>query len=85
MKFSAAFRQTLLHFDLKAADLAEKTGLTPVQISQFRNEGRNIRIDRLERILQALPIETRSYLLDLMKVDDPTVLEDMKSTDSNET
>lgn len=62
MKFSEAFRETLFRFDLKGADIAAKTGLTATQISKFRN-GENLRIDSVEKILEALPDEAREYML----------------------
>jgi transcriptional regulator with XRE-family HTH domain len=62
MKFSDAFRETLFRFNIKGADLAEKSGLTPTQVSKFRN-GENLRIDSVERILEALPDEAREYML----------------------
>lgn len=65
MKFSEAFRETLFRFNLKGADLAQASGLTPTQISKFRN-GENLRIDSVERILEALPDEAREYLLVLV-------------------
>jgi transcriptional regulator with XRE-family HTH domain len=62
MKFSEAFRETMFRFNLKGAELAEKTGLTPTQISKFRN-GENLRIDSVERILEALPENAREYMM----------------------
>ena len=62
MRFSEAFRETLFRFNLKGADLAERSGLTPTQISKFRN-GENLRIDSVERILAALPEDAREYML----------------------
>jgi transcriptional regulator with XRE-family HTH domain len=58
----------MFRFNLKGADIAERSGLTTAQISQFRN-GQNIRVDNLERILAALPEEARSYLLSLVNTD----------------
>lgn len=65
MRFSEAFRETLFRFNIKGADLAEKSGLTPTQISKFRN-GENLRIDSVERLIEALPLEAREYLLMLV-------------------
>lgn len=65
MKFSEAFRETLFRFNLKGNELAEQSGLTPTQISKFRN-GENLRIDSVERILDALPNEAREYMLVLI-------------------
>lgn len=62
MKFSEAFRETLFRYNLKGADLAAKSGLTPTQISKFRN-GENLRIDSVERILAALPEDAREYMM----------------------
>lgn len=65
MKFSHAFRATLDRYQIKGTDIAEATGLTPAQVSNFRN-GKNLRIDTVERILAALKPEERRYLLDLV-------------------
>lgn len=62
MKFSEAFKETMYRFNLKGADIAERSGLTTAQISLFRN-GQNIRIDNLERILKAMPQEAKEYML----------------------
>ncbi|MEP0910874.1 helix-turn-helix transcriptional regulator [Leptolyngbya sp. GB1-A1] len=62
MKFCEAFRETLFRFDIKGTDLAVRAGLTPTQISKFRN-GENLRIDSVEKILDALPEEARKYML----------------------
>lgn len=65
VRFSEAFKETMFRFDLTGAEIAERSGLTTAQISQFRN-GRNIRIDNLERILAALPLNAREYLFSLV-------------------
>lgn len=52
----------MFRFDLTGADIAAKSGLTPTQISKFRN-GENLRIDSVEKILDALPEEAREYML----------------------
>lgn len=62
MKFSEAFRETMFRFDLKGAEIAARSGLTPTQVSKFRN-GENLRIDSVERILAALPAEAREYMM----------------------
>lgn len=71
MRFSDAFRETLHRFDLKASDVAMQSGLTRSRLSQFRN-GTNIRIDTLEKILDALPAEARMYMLKLVAEDPDT-------------
>jgi hypothetical protein len=63
--FSDAFKETMFRFDLKGSDLAEQSGLTAAQISQFRH-GKNLRIDSLEKILVAMPPEARRYMLSLV-------------------
>jgi transcriptional regulator with XRE-family HTH domain len=62
MKFSEAFRETLFRFDIRGDELAAASGVTATQISKFRNGG-NLRIDSVEKLLDALPDEARSYLL----------------------
>lgn len=62
VKFSEAFRETLFRFNLKGADLAQASGLTPTQISKFRN-GENLRIDSVERLIDALPSAAKEYML----------------------
>lgn len=71
MRFANAFQETLFRFRLKGAEIAERSGLPPTRISEFRN-GKNIRIDNLEKILKALPREARVYLLNLVAQDDPS-------------
>jgi len=52
----------MYRFDLKGADIAERSGLTAAQISLFRR-GQNIRIDNLEKVLEAMPQEAKEYML----------------------
>lgn len=69
MRFSEAFQETMFRFRLKGVDLAERTGLTPTQISDFRN-GKNLRIDSVEKLLDAMPLEARMYMLQLVASED---------------
>jgi|GEM_PF-1487231 len=81
MKFSEAFRETLFRFGLKSIDIAEQSGLTTGQISQFRN-GKNLRMDSVERILEVLSPDARLYMLKLVARNEPS---NPESTDmSNE-
>jgi len=52
----------MFRFGLTGTEVAERSGLTPTQISKFRN-GENLRIDSVERILEALPGEAREYMI----------------------
>lgn len=65
MKFAEAFRQTMFYFNLSGVEIAEKSGMSAAQISNFRH-GKNLRIDTLERILNALPPEAKVYMLNLV-------------------
>ena len=81
MKFSEAFRETLFRFGLKSIDIAEQSGLTTGEISQFRN-GKNLRMDSVERILEVLSPDARLYMLKLVARNEPS---NPESTDmSNE-
>jgi transcriptional regulator with XRE-family HTH domain len=62
VKFSEAFRETLFRFNIRGDELAARSGVTATQISKFRNGG-NLRIDSVEKLLDALPDEARDYLL----------------------
>lgn len=62
MKFSEAFRETMFRFELTGAEVAQKSGLTPTQVSKFRN-GENLRIDSVEKILEVLPEEAKEYMM----------------------
>lgn len=62
MKFAEAFRETMFRFGLTGNEIAERSGLTPTQISKFR-KGENLRIDSVERILEALPEEAKEYMM----------------------
>lgn len=52
-------------FDLSGADLAESSGVSMSQISRFRG-GQNLRIESLEKLLNAMPEEAREYMLSLV-------------------
>ncbi len=69
MRFFEAFQETMFRFKLKGADLAERSGLTPTQVSDFRN-GKNLRIDSVEKLLKAMPEEARLYMLQLVASED---------------
>ena len=69
MRFSEAFRETMFRFSLKGNELAKRSGLTETQISDFRN-GKNLRMDSVEKILKALSPEAREYMLILVLRED---------------
>ncbi|MGB3493888.1 MAG: helix-turn-helix transcriptional regulator [Elainellaceae cyanobacterium] len=71
MKLSEAFKETMFRFNLNGNALADKSGLTPSQISNFRNGSINLRTNSLEKLLAAMPYEARSYFFSLAQ-DDPT-------------
>lgn len=62
MDFHDAFKETLSRFDLDVVDLARATGLSVIRIGQFKN-GQNIRIDNLQRLLEAMPPEAKKFML----------------------
>ena len=65
MKFADAFRETMFRYNLTGNKLAAESGLTEMQISKFRNGG-ELRTDSLEKLLEALPIEAREYMMGLV-------------------
>lgn len=62
----------MYRFDLSGVEIAKRSGLTPAQVSNFRN-GHNLRIDSVERILQAMPAEARQFMLSLVALEDATL------------
>jgi len=73
VRFSDAFKETVFRFALKGAEIAERSGLTEAQVSNFKG-GSNLRIDSVEKILAALPLEARLYMLGLVANDDGAAL-----------
>lgn len=70
MKLSDALAETLFRYRdvFKAIDIAEKSGLTPNQISSFQRGG-NLRSDSIDKILDALESlepEAKIYMLSLV-------------------
>lgn len=75
MRLSDAFAETLFRYRdvFKAVDIAEKSGLSPNQISSFQRGG-NLRSDSIDKILDALESlepAAKTYMLSLVakKVD----------------
>ncbi|MEM7555207.1 MAG: helix-turn-helix transcriptional regulator [Cyanobacteria bacterium P01_A01_bin.84] len=66
MNFNQAFDTTLKEFKINAKQLAEKSGITPQSISDFRRGKKNIQTDSLEKLLEFLPIEARIYFFSLL-------------------
>ena len=58
----------MFRFDLKGNELAKKSGVTEKQISRFRN-GENLRIDSVEKLMDAMPPEAKEYMLILVASD----------------
>ena len=69
MRFAEAFRETMFRFKLKGIEIAKHSRLTPNQISTFQNGG-NLRIDSVEKILEALPKPAKAYMLSLVAQDE---------------
>jgi transcriptional regulator with XRE-family HTH domain len=55
-------------FDLKASEIAERAGVAPEIISRFRR-GKGITVDTLDKIIQALPVEAKTYFGFLLVAD----------------
>jgi transcriptional regulator with XRE-family HTH domain len=72
MRFSEAFRETMFRFKLKGIEIAKQSQLTPNQISTFQNGG-NLRIDSVEKILEALPKPAKKYMLSLVAQDESLI------------
>ncbi|MGI0488579.1 helix-turn-helix domain-containing protein [Pantanalinema rosaneae CENA516] len=62
MKFCEAVDQTFVEFKLTNREIAQKSGLTEAQLSEFRRGKREIHTDRLERLIAALPTQAQQFL-----------------------
>jgi transcriptional regulator with XRE-family HTH domain len=62
MRFHQAIDQAIKEFNLSAKDLAEKTGMSSSQLSQYRHGKREIHTDNLEKLITALPEHVRHYV-----------------------
>jgi len=56
-----ALNKTFQVFDLKAADLAERSGIDAQQISRYRNKRKDMNSLNLYRLLEAMPVEAQFY------------------------
>jgi len=56
-----ALNKTLQVFDLKAADLAERSGIDAQQISRYRNKRKDMTSLNLYRLIEAMPVEAQFY------------------------
>lgn len=74
MDFRDAFNETLERYQIKASELAELSGLDPVQISKFRNKHKNMQTHNFQRLIEALPSAAKMYFWYLvMSEDEATV------------
>jgi transcriptional regulator with XRE-family HTH domain len=56
-----ALDQTLRVFELKASDLAERSGIDAQQISKYRNKRKDMNSLNLYKLIEAMPIEAQFY------------------------
>jgi transcriptional regulator with XRE-family HTH domain len=61
MKGYKALDFTIDIFHIQAKSLAEKVGISPVQLSRYRNGKSDLYGETLLRILRALPPEAKGY------------------------
>ncbi|MGD1906817.1 MAG: helix-turn-helix domain-containing protein [Leptolyngbyaceae cyanobacterium] len=59
--FRDALNEVLRQYDIKANDLAARSGIDEVQISKFRNKHKNMQTQNFERLIAALPQNARMY------------------------
>ncbi|MFB8792261.1 MAG: hypothetical protein U7123_26290 [Potamolinea sp.] len=83
MRFTEAFRETVFRFRLKGIDIANRSGLTPKQISSFINGG-NIRVDSLEKILEVLPKQAKDYMLYLVAQEESPIPQPLEEETDDE-
>ena len=60
---------TIKMFNLKASDLAEKSGVTPTMISRYRNKFQDLQASNAFSVVKALPEEARDFFMKLLSDD----------------
>lgn len=61
MRFHEAFDETLKECGISAKWLAQKAGLTPTTISEFRRGRKSLGVENFEKLLYALPKEVQEH------------------------
>lgn len=61
MRFHQAFDETLKECGISAKWLAQKAGLTPTTISEFRRGKKSLGVENFEKLLYALPQEVQDH------------------------
>lgn len=64
--FSLVFNLTLTQFNLTAKSLAEKAKMDQNVVSGFRNRKFNTQVATMERLLEVMPIEAKTYFVSLL-------------------
>lgn len=64
-----ALNLTISSFNLKATDIASKSGLDEQTISRYRRKRKDMTSLTLQKIVLAMPIEARFYFLSLWTAD----------------
>jgi transcriptional regulator with XRE-family HTH domain len=68
MDYSQAFKRTLFEFGITGAELSRMSGVSPQQISAFRNGKQGVSTDTLQKLLEALDPKARAYFYQLVQM-----------------
>lgn len=66
MNYREALNKTFEAFDIKASDIAKRSGLGENQISNYRNGKSDLYSENLQLIINTLPIEAKMYFYGLL-------------------
>ena len=61
MGYREAFDETVKLFDLRASDIADKSGIGENQISRFRHGKTDLQTASLEKVINSLPANAKAY------------------------
>lgn len=61
MGYREAFDETVKLFDLRASDIADKSGIGENQISRFRHGKTDLQTASLEKMINSLPANAKAY------------------------
>ena len=74
MDINKAFDRTLKAYRIKASEMSASSGVPETDISKFRNGHQEIRVPKLEMLLNALPPNAKDYFWLLFKSEDSDIV-----------
>jgi transcriptional regulator with XRE-family HTH domain len=68
MSYREAFDETVKLFELRASEIADKSGIGENQISRFRHGKTDLQTASLEKLINVLPAKAKAYFYSMVMV-----------------